>query len=151
MGGAEGEHVHAVGVTREGARQAHLHRDGVREGAPANLSYSTTSVTDVNRKIDRMLRALPEHGVRAYMKGSWSSGKRGVFLAQGDPIAIDGIRMSPATLLTELNKVAGDNGGWPQLPLHGRANLHDATGFPPASNSAQTLMVHVHEQTGQCD
>lgn len=29
---------------------------------------------------------------------------------KGDPVAIDGIRMSPATLLTELNKVAGDNG-----------------------------------------
>lgn len=29
---------------------------------------------------------------------------------QGDPVAIDGIRMSPATLLTELNKLGGDNG-----------------------------------------
>jgi argininosuccinate synthase len=29
---------------------------------------------------------------------------------KGDPVAIDGVRMSPATLLTALNKVAGDNG-----------------------------------------
>ena len=36
---------------------------------------------------------------------------------KGDPVAIDGIRMSPATLLTELNKVGGDNGGPPRSPL----------------------------------
>ena len=29
---------------------------------------------------------------------------------RGDPIAIDGIRMSPATLLTRLNELAGANG-----------------------------------------
>ncbi|MES0404372.1 MAG: argininosuccinate synthase, partial [Hyphomicrobium sp.] len=30
--------------------------------------------------------------------------------AKGDPIAVDGTAMSPATLLTHLNKLAGDNG-----------------------------------------
>ena len=29
---------------------------------------------------------------------------------KGDPVAIDGVKMSPATILTALNKVAGDNG-----------------------------------------
>ncbi len=29
---------------------------------------------------------------------------------RGDPVAIDGRRLSPATLLTNLNKVAGENG-----------------------------------------
>lgn len=29
---------------------------------------------------------------------------------EGDPVAIDGVRMSPATLLTELNRLGGDNG-----------------------------------------
>jgi argininosuccinate synthase len=28
----------------------------------------------------------------------------------GDPVAIDGVKMSPATLLTKLNKLGGDNG-----------------------------------------
>ena len=28
----------------------------------------------------------------------------------GDPVAIDGVKMSPATLLTELNRLGGDNG-----------------------------------------
>ena len=30
---------------------------------------------------------------------------------KGDPVALDGVRMSPATLLTALNKLGGDNGG----------------------------------------
>jgi hypothetical protein len=30
---------------------------------------------------------------------------------KGDPVAIDGVRMSPATVLTELNRLGGDNGG----------------------------------------
>ncbi len=34
---------------------------------------------------------------------------------KGDPVAIGGRRLSPATLLTNLNKVAGDNGG-PRQP-----------------------------------
>ncbi len=29
---------------------------------------------------------------------------------QGDPVAIDGVKMSPATLLTKLNQLGGDNG-----------------------------------------
>ena len=29
---------------------------------------------------------------------------------QGDPVAINGVRMSPATLLTELNRLGGENG-----------------------------------------
>lgn len=33
---------------------------------------------------------------------------------KGDPVAIDGRRLSPATLLTNLNKVAGENGDSPQ-------------------------------------
>lgn len=28
----------------------------------------------------------------------------------GDPVAINGVRMSPATLLTELNRLGGENG-----------------------------------------
>jgi hypothetical protein len=48
----------------------------------------------------------------------WECGR----LLQGDPIAIDGIRMSPATLLTELNKVAGDNGAWRWLQPHRRTS-----------------------------
>jgi argininosuccinate synthase len=29
---------------------------------------------------------------------------------KGDPVAIDGVRMSPATMLTALNTLGGDNG-----------------------------------------
>jgi len=29
---------------------------------------------------------------------------------KGDAVAIDGVKMSPATLLTKLNKLGGDNG-----------------------------------------
>ena len=29
---------------------------------------------------------------------------------KGNPVAIDGVKMSPATLLTKLNKLGGDNG-----------------------------------------
>ena len=35
-----------------------------------------------------------------------------VEFVKGDPVAIDGVQMSPATLLTALNKLGGDNGGW---------------------------------------
>ena len=35
---------------------------------------------------------------------------------QGDPVAIDGIRLSPASLLTNLNKVAGENGALLHTP-----------------------------------
>ena len=35
---------------------------------------------------------------------------------RGDPVAIDGRRLSPATLLTNLNKVAGENGEPPDAP-----------------------------------
>jgi argininosuccinate synthase len=34
-----------------------------------------------------------------------------VEFVKGDPVAIDGVQMSPATLLTALNKLGGDNGG----------------------------------------
>ena len=30
--------------------------------------------------------------------------------AKGDPVAIDGVKMSPATILTKLNQLGGDNG-----------------------------------------
>lgn len=30
---------------------------------------------------------------------------------KGDPVAIDGVKMSPATLLTKLNELGGKNGG----------------------------------------
>jgi argininosuccinate synthase len=33
-----------------------------------------------------------------------------VEFAEGDPVAIDGVKLSPAKLLTQLNQVAGDNG-----------------------------------------
>lgn len=43
---------------------------------------------------------------------------------KGDPVAIDGRRLSPATLLTNLNKVAGENGDNPCGPQqHPRPNL----------------------------
>jgi hypothetical protein len=61
-----------------------------------------------------MIKCQPHvHGI-ALPGDQGGSGIRewGRWLLQGDPIAIDGIRMSPATLLTELNKVAGDNGAW---------------------------------------
>lgn len=29
---------------------------------------------------------------------------------KGDPVAIDGVKMSPATILTKLNQLGGDNG-----------------------------------------
>lgn len=35
-----------------------------------------------------------------------------LLVLQGDPVAINGTRMSPATLLTELNRLGGENGEW---------------------------------------
>ena len=31
---------------------------------------------------------------------------------KGDPVGIDGVKMSPATLLTKLNELGGKNGGF---------------------------------------
>lgn len=35
---------------------------------------------------------------------------------KGNPVAIDGVRMSPATMLTKLNELGGKNGIWPCRP-----------------------------------
>jgi argininosuccinate synthase len=35
---------------------------------------------------------------------------------QGDPVAVNGTKLSPATLLTALNKVAGENGAQAVAP-----------------------------------
>lgn len=83
---------------------------------------------------------------------------------RGDPVAIDGRRLSPATLLTNLNKVAGENGeppdshpppvlSLPCCPYGARRSPFangGSTGRAALPNSPQQLHDQKHRSVGTC-